>query len=70
VPAPPPNYNQEQPTMFVRKLILLCSTLAILAPLASAKPPKAQKQHKIYSNKVKKGPKAKWGKHKVKNKHA
>lgn len=56
--------------MFVRKLILSLLTLALLAPFADAKPPKAQKQHKIHSNKIKKSPKAKWGSHKVKNKHA
>lgn len=53
-----------------RKLILVCVTAALLAPLAAAKPPKAVKQHKIHSNKVPKGSKAKWGKYKVKNKHA
>ena len=55
--------------MFVRKLILLLFTVALLAPIAEAKT-KAPKQHKIHSKKTKKGPKAKWGSYKVKNKHA
>ena len=53
--------------MFVRKLILLFFTVALLAPIAEAKAPK---QHKIHSKKTKKSPKAKWGSYRVKNKHS
>jgi hypothetical protein len=56
--------------MFVQKLILLCLPLALLAPLADAKSAKPSKGHTIHSKKVKKGPKAKWGSYKVKNKHS
>ena len=56
--------------MFVQKLIPLCLTLALLAPLAEAKSTKSPKRHNIHSKKVKKGPKAKWGSYKVKNKHS
>jgi hypothetical protein len=56
--------------MFVRKLILVCLTLVLVAPLADAKPAKPPKHHIGRSNKrIKKGPKAKWGSYKVKNKH-
>ena len=55
--------------MFLRKLILSCLTFALLTPLADAKPSKAPKHSKIHSRKIKKGPKAKWGSYKVKNKH-
>ena len=59
--------------MFVRKLILLCLTLALLAPFAAAKtntpgPAKPNKHHRVRSKKakIKPGPKANWGSHKVK----
>ena len=50
-----PTYNQEQPTM--KKLIFLCLTFALLAPLADAKMPKPPKRHNIHAKntKVKKG---------------
>ena len=52
--------------MFIRKLILLCLTLALLAPFADAKPAKAPRHRNIHSKKIKPGPKAKWGKYKAK----
>ena len=58
--------------MFVRKLILLCLTLALLAPLAEAKtskPAKPSRHHRVRSHKAKfKRPKANWGSHTVKTK--
>ena len=60
--------------MFVRKLILLCLTLALLTPFADAKSPgraKPNRQHHVRSKKAKlKQPKAKWGSYKVKTKTA
>lgn len=61
--------------MFVRKLILLCLALVMLAPLAPAKtkgPAKPNHFHRKRSKKAKitPGPKAKWGNHKVKDKRA
>jgi hypothetical protein len=64
--------------MFVRKLILLCLALALLAPLAAAKTtkayktPKPNRHHKMRSHKakIKKGPKANWGSHTVKTNHS
>ncbi len=61
--------------MFVRKLILFCLSLALLAPLASAKskgPAKPNHSHRKRSKKAKitPGPKAKWGNHRVKDKRA
>jgi hypothetical protein len=57
--------------MFVRKLILLCLTLALLAPFAGAKTPspaKPNKHHRVRSKKakIKPGSRANWGSHKVK----
>jgi len=58
--------------MFVRKLILLCLALALLAPFAAAKTPKPAKpnrSHRVHSHKAKfKAPKANWGSHTVKTK--
>ena len=60
--------------MFVRKLILLLFTGALLAPIADAKtasPPKPNRHHRVRSHKAKiKSPKPKWGSYKVKNKHS
>jgi hypothetical protein len=55
--------------MFIQKLILICLTLALLAPLADAK---TNHPHRVRSKKtkIKPGPKAKWGSYKVKNKHS
>jgi hypothetical protein len=54
--------------MFVKKLILLCFTFALLAPLAEAK---TNHSHRVRSHKAKlKRSKANWGSHKVKNKHS
>jgi hypothetical protein len=39
--------------MLIRKLTLLCVTLALLAPLADAKMPKAPKRHNIRGKDVK-----------------
>jgi hypothetical protein len=59
--------------MFVRKLILLCLAVALLAPLADAKTPQSAKpnrHHRVRSHKAKiKNPKAKWGSYKVKTKN-
>ena len=62
--------------MFVRKLILLCLAVALLAPLADAKTPKPGKpakpnhHHRVRSHKAKiKNPKANWGSYKVKTKN-
>jgi len=56
--------------MFVRKLILLCLPIAMLAPLADAKtsgPAKPNHRHHVRSKKAKiKKSKAKWGSYKVK----
>ena len=52
--------------MFVQKLILLCFTLALLAPLADAKMPKPPKRHNIQS----KNAKVKKGSHHAKNRHS
>jgi hypothetical protein len=57
--------------------VILCLTLALLAPLASAKktgPAKPNRGHHVRSKKAKitsgaKGPKAKWGSAKLKTKH-
>ena len=59
--------------MLIRKLVLLCLAMALLAPFASAKTPgpaKRNHSHKKRSKKAKitPGPKAKWGAHKVKSK--
>ena len=61
--------------MFLRKLILFCFTFALLAPLATAKtsgPAKPNRHHRVRSKKakIKPGPKANWGSHKVKTKHS
>ena len=61
--------------MFIRKLILVCLAFALLAPLAAAKtsgPAKRNRHHRVRSHtaKIKPGPKANWGSHKVKNKHS
>jgi hypothetical protein len=60
--------------MFVRKLILLCLAVALLAPFAAAKTPKPAKpnhHHRVRSHKAKfKKPKANWGSYKVKTKTA
>jgi hypothetical protein len=59
--------------MFVRKLILLCLAVALLAPLADAKTPKPAKPNRhrrVRSHKAKiKSPKAKWGNYKAKTKN-
>jgi hypothetical protein len=62
--------------MFVKKLILLCLAVALLAPFAAAKTPKPGKpakpnhHHRVRSHKAKlKNPKANWGSHKVKTKN-
>jgi hypothetical protein len=59
--------------MFVRKLILLCLAVALLAPFADAKTPKPAKpnrHHRVRSHKAKfKKPKANWGSYKVKTKN-
>ncbi len=57
--------------MFVRKLILLCLSIAVLAPLVAAKQPKPAKSSKAHvahpgKAKIKKGPKVKFGSYKVK----
>ena len=39
--------------MLIRKLILLCLTFAVLAPLANAKMPKPPKRHDIRGKSVK-----------------
>ena len=56
--------------MFVRKLILLCFSIALLAPLAAAKttntPPKPYHTHPVKKAKLKKGSKVKFGSYKVK----
>jgi len=51
--------------MFVRKLILLCLSIALLAPLAAANPPKPPKRHGAKKPKLNKS-KAKFGTYKVK----
>ncbi|HWY49667.1 MAG TPA: hypothetical protein VNX70_19930 [Bryobacteraceae bacterium] len=51
--------------MFVRKLILFCLSIALLAPLAAAKPPKPPKRHGAKKPKLNKS-KAKFGTYKVK----
>ena len=63
--------------MFVKKLILLCLAVALLAPFADAKTPKSPKpakpnrHHRVRSHKAKiKNPKANWGSYKVKTKTA
>jgi hypothetical protein len=55
--------------MFVQKVILFCLTLALLAPLADAKPPKPPKRHNIHAKNPNRGSKAKFGSQKVKTKH-
>jgi hypothetical protein len=56
--------------MFVRKLILLCLSVAVLAPLAAAKTtnthPKPSHVQPVKKSKLKRGSKVKFGKYKVK----
>jgi hypothetical protein len=59
--------------MFVKKLILLCLAVALLATFADAKTPqpaKPSRHHRVRSHKAKiKNPKAKWGNYKAKTKN-